>query len=83
MSLYRKISPSAAAIGMVAVLVSGGFLAVEWQHTNSRVTSNQRKVDESWCRFLEKVDYPRTTAAGRRYAAALKELEQERHCHGS
>ena len=83
MTPSRKVPLTAIALALIAILVAGLFLAIAWQHANNRITSTQHKVDESWCRFLQKVDYPRTTAAGRRFADALKELEQERHCHGS
>lgn len=83
MSPLRKVSFTAIWVALGAVLVSVLLLEVAWRHTNNKVESNQRQVDKSWCRFLETLDYPRETVAGKRFTDALLDLERERGCHGS
>lgn len=83
MKVYRNAALTAIAAGIIAVLVAGLVLAVGWEHTNSRITSNQHKSDKRWCTLLDQIIFPRTTAAGQQFNAALTQLEREFGCHVS
>lgn len=79
----RKIPLTAIALALIAILVAGLFLAIAWQHANDRITANQHRSDQRWCTLLNQIDFPRDTAAGRKFTTALSELEREFGCHGA
>lgn len=81
--IYSRAALTAIALGIIAVLLAFLFLALTWEHTNNRVTSNQRHSDQRWCTLLEQIKFPRQTPSGERFNAALTQLEQEFGCHGT
>jgi hypothetical protein len=82
-NVIRKVSPTVIAVTLTAILLGGVFLSLGWQHTNNKIESNQHKSDQRWCTLLQQIKFPRTTAAGQKFNAALTELEQEFGCHVS
>jgi hypothetical protein len=79
---HRTVRVWAAFVIIITLAAAVTVLAVGWMHTDHTVTSNQRKSDQRWCTLLHQINFPRTTAAGVQFNAALTELEREFGCRG-
>lgn len=82
MSPYRSARMWALSVIIVAVVVAVTVLGIGWRITDQKVTSNQHKVDKRWCTLLQQINFPRSTDAGRKFNAALTQLEREFGCRG-
>jgi hypothetical protein len=80
MRIHRPGLLTAIWLAFISLVIGGIILIIAWIHIGDTVRDNQHRSDMRWCTLLHQISYPRGTAAGERFTAALQQLELEFRC---